>query len=832
MTWEAEDALAIAEQAPTLSTLIQWEGYGVWALRWLTPAHLLKFANAVDEGEASKLKTLASMWGEEPHTRDFPLLHWIWVAGQVSENEKFKWSTAGQPGTGRMLIARLALYEPDWVGRWWIWRHTFSRGCSNWDFTHDKCLVLAPFDKEKCSLACESYSAMIPKSPLAEALNHVLTQADLKLLLPELPDEIAAIFIRVEPLMLGALAGEHKGRVLSQALGWIHEEPRLSSQDPLVTAICSVLSQDDVEQHSAVLSDEILASIVRTKPSLINAVPGDRRCGVLSVTFKTRQPESNLIAVLSHFELPSDATGLIDTILGSKKEGSALQLLDQLVKKWEGPAGSDPVSRAISTRHERAAALLRSCWNAPRPTSERTHQADVWAVGPPWQRVGPAFGVAALAAPSLFALELGFTIGTQISETGREATADEVQERLKAFHPEPTEALVKATLPMATLWTALRLLAKYQADSWKRHTEVVGLRAKIAALATEAPELWAQALRWIFLRSQELGDAVQTTTLELAATAPVVYNALDSARGDEIESVRLLAQGLWTLLCGIEDPAIRFARILADAAARHMDGVPVFPHPLAPMSATWLGSAGIESAIVDGIRRAASRFAVEVHDQGGDVEEALAKALVKEIESEFRQIQPRLPLFSPGRYRPHAPLLSVRQRPASKQVEESLYGCDIAWLLNAEVQGRYSATWVDLVQIKKSTAIRYQPGGRRSADSWRIDRQQLSTILKWSMTATYWLIASAGEILVVPARHLVAIQQGTRKQARGKAFMVGYHEVRSAAIPLEQYLVDLLIGQWIGTTEERVLRFAQGEDTSIRPRLVVEVTIAVGEQAG
>jgi hypothetical protein len=173
-----------------------------------------------------------------------------------------------------------------------------------------------------------------------------------------------------------------------------------------------------------------------------------------------------------------------------------------------------------------------------------------------------------------------------------------------------------------------------------------------------------------------------------------------------------------------------------------MDGTPVFPHPLAPLSATWLGSTGVEQAIVNGVRRASERFAAEVRDQGGDIEEALTKALVKEIEMEFRELQPRLKLFGSSSRLP-APVLSIRQRPLSKSLEEPVYGCDLALLLNATVHNRYKATWVDLIQVKKSSALQHHRRRRLRIDSWKIESKQLGDILKWSATAAYWLIASA-----------------------------------------------------------------------------------------
>jgi hypothetical protein len=157
-----------------------------------------------------------------------------------------------------------------------------------------------------------------------------------------------------------------------------------------------------------------------------------------------------------------------------------------------------------------------------------------------------------------------------------------------------------------------------------------------------------------------------------------------------------------------------------------------------------------------------------------------------------------------------------------------VYGCDLAWLLHATVYGAYLSTWVDLVQVKKSKALQRNSNRKSSAtNSWKIEIKQLNDILKWSATAVYWLIASEGEVLVVPAKHLLGIKRGRSKRATAESFTIGHHDVRSAAIPLEQYLVDLLIGQWLGTTSEDAVRFVEG-DSNIRPMSVVEITISVG----
>lgn len=268
---------------------------------------------------------------------------------------------------------------------------------------------------------------------------------------------------------------------------------------------------------------------------------------------------------------------------------------------------------------------------------------------------------------------------------------------------------------------------------------------------------------------------------------------------------------------------------MADTAAHFMDGTPFFPHPLEPVSGTWLGSLGVERVIIDGVRRAANRFTEEVREQGADIEEALTKALVKEIEVEFLAIQPQIKMFGSTLSGSIPPVVSLRQRTLSKSKEEPVYGCDLAFLVQAMVQGRYLGIWVDLVQVKKSKALQNTGNTKNRADSWKIECKQLGDILKWSATAVYWFIASYGEVLVIPAKHLMSIKRGTNKNNAAESFTVGYHEIRSAAIPLEQYLVNLLIGQWLGTISEDIIKLVQDGNTGIRPRIVVEVTISTNQ---
>lgn len=742
MTWSEEEALAAAEKASSLSELLEQDGFFKQdGLRWLEHKHIDKFLKGINEEESAALLSFAAAWSwrsSEGKTSGFPLLDWLWVIGPRHSYERRAIETSHGPGTGRRLVVGLAYFQPDWVGRWWVWRCASQRG----------------------------------------------------------------------------------------SIGYVK---------PLESAVINALSKREFESHSSVLADEIVATIIGRKPELIEFLPHQRHGPLLKMALDDELRVGNVVKALAEFGIPSDSAAVIDSVLDSD-ESNAISSLDELVNEWHGSSGgSDPVAVAVTRGHERLEALLRSQWHAVPQSSGSQSEKNFWTHPLQYGHAGRAFASAWRACPDRFRLELGFSIGLRIAEQEREPSPALISEHLDKLNIDSTAGIIDVLLPMVCLWASLRTDAKYEANSWQHDTELIGLRAKIASLAAAAPDLWAQSLPWILARSSKLGDVSQAVTLELATTAPEVRHALENACSGEDEDLRLKARGLCTLLHGLEDPGSGLGRTLADAAAHYMDGAPVFPHPLEPLSATWLGSIGIEQAIRNGVRRAASRFANEVMDQGGDIEEALTKALVKEIEVEFRDLQPRLKLLGSSRWRSPAPILSVQQRPVSKRIEEPVYGCDLAWLLNATVRGRYRATWVELVQVKKSTAL--QNMGKTTVrndktisrpDSWRIESKQLDDILKWSATAAYWLIACGG-VLVIPAKHLAAIRRGNKKSASAVTFTVGYHEVRAVAIPLEQYLVDLLIGQWVGTSSEDVVLFAQGENLNIRPRAVIEVIISLGK---
>jgi hypothetical protein len=47
---------------------------------------------------------------------------------------------------------------------------------------------------------------------------------------------------------------------------------------------------------------------------------------------------------------------------------------------------------------------------------------------------------------------------------------------------------------------------------------------------------------------------------------------------------------------------------------------------------------------------------------------------------------------------------------------------------------------------------------------------------------------------------------------------IGYNDVRHTAVPIEQFLPELVLGAWLGSLDEKTLRFASGDDSNVTPR--------------
>jgi hypothetical protein len=191
------------------------------------------------------------------------------------------------------------------------------------------------------------------------------------------------------------------------------------------------------------------------------------------------------------------------------------------------------------------------------------------------------------------------------------------------------------------------------------------------------------------------------------------------------------------------------------------------------------------------------------------------------LEHAFRGTQARIR----GLERSSPLSVSLSQRQVRKR-EEKLYGCDIAFLVAVNSPWAQGVTLVELVQVKKPVR---ESRHRIFLDRWRIDRPQLSDLLAVSPGAVYWLLGIRGEVLVVPGKFLQAVQPVKRDGIEGREFHVDYLRVRSAAIPLSQFLMDLLMGLWLGTTHDKALQFARGDGT-LSPRFIVELTLDLSRE--
>lgn len=158
------------------------------------------------------------------------------------------------------------------------------------------------------------------------------------------------------------------------------------------------------------------------------------------------------------------------------------------------------------------------------------------------------------------------------------------------------------------------------------------------------------------------------------------------------------------------------------------------------------------------------------------------------------------------------PAIDLSITSTNAKTHERLSGADIGVVVSIDLPNR-KGSFGHLIQVKQS---------RRRTDPaqvpvWQIDPRQLDHILGHEPTAVYWLLAqhSSPKVLCVPAT-LVKILTTTRN-------VVHYPDVRSAAVPLSQHLVDLLIGAWLGSSS--AVDIASGKDSNHRPAHLLQIHV-------
>lgn len=416
-------------------------------------------------------------------------------------------------------------------------------------------------------------------------------------------------------------------------------------------------------------------------------------------------------------------------------------------------------------------------------------------------------------------LRVGAAVGLELHANGLPRTAESVAELLGRREEEVEEAPLCG---VALLWADLRQLAEYDAAR-DRSDRLRGVLARLTAHLDRWPGAWTVSVQAVLEHAAFLGlHAVDLITLAASRHA-AVRTVLDGLATDHSNgAIRDHAQGIVARAAGTAPPSDELARWLADLAARSFDGSPAFPEPLTPLARTWLGSGTIEQTLTRCLKRAAEHFASFARQQGASQEELVTGTLLAELEAAFRDLEIRL---HAGTRSDQAGTVSVARRPVAKS-DEKQWGCDIALLLNADVAGEVALRTAALVQVKKSEAFAAMPS--EPHQSWRIKVPQLLTLLERSESAAYWLIASDGEVWCLTARFIQALCAG-RGVLDQESFTIGYSSVRHTAVPLEQFISELLIGTWIGSGDEETLRFARGEDAAIAPRHIFSITVGQAE---
>lgn len=427
-----------------------------------------------------------------------------------------------------------------------------------------------------------------------------------------------------------------------------------------------------------------------------------------------------------------------------------------------------------------------------------------------WTMVGASPELALEVLP----VEIGFESirveGELLTIDGREA----LDRLLNAAHLIAPSSPPEPVVRQAALWCTLHRLSKY--SSWNESAERRGMQAVLRQLADRHPEEIVRALPWLVQRF-ELVREIEPLVVKIAIGNASMRNALATMIvSAHSATLRDRARGVLAIVEGFSDPGAEVAQDWLSFAARQLDGTPVFPHPLRTTSSTWISNPELEHILRTGIDRAAAEFAPAFRAQPVVHEDAHTATLLNEMAFAFRSTDMRLAALHKGSQ--PRPALRVARRQMGQQ-EENVIGCDVAFVVDVHVASVLELAWAEFVQVKKPEHI----DDGKFVDRWRIDLPQLDKLLAMSATACYWLIGAAGEVFVIPARFIDGTRRG--KKAKGESMTLSYASIRSMAIPLAQFVVDLLAGGWIGAFGRDIVRRARGEDRGWVPHEIFEITI-------
>ena len=368
----------------------------------------------------------------------------------------------------------------------------------------------------------------------------------------------------------------------------------------------------------------------------------------------------------------------------------------------------------------------------------------------------------------------------------------------------------------ARMWLGLRRLSEMKAYSERNTIRRLAIEDFVMRLVEDSPNLWAESLHIILTHVDEIGDLVEAITFSLAQKSEDVIAALKFI-GDKSDSIPLReqARGMLLLVEGVDRPQTETIDRLVDQLSRWANSGILFPHPLSPLSATWLSSNDAEKSLRSGMSLGLTEFKSDFNSQGAKNERALVQSLLTELSFPFRKDRPVVRVIG-RRLARLEPMITVKHRTLVES-EETVYGPDIAFIMRTKLHASMKLEIAEFVQVKKPNRR-----GEGWTDSWKIDVKQLNDLLNTSSSAVYWLINRDGTILTVPAKLIKAWTPLTA----GKSFTIGFNKVRSAAIPVDQFLAELLVGAWVGNGQPIAMKIARGEEPRLVPRELVEVSVS------
>lgn len=524
--------------------------------------------------------------------------------------------------------------------------------------------------------------------------------------------------------------------------------------------------------------------------------------------------QSAFAQIIQHAEV-AEMERLVNSLLASKSAENFLDELNILAQANWNDGRINPLLKLKQEQPQRLYQVIAKWWDdqIDRCVNNERHEAWTAALRRAYVPSCPeVIRYLARHGGDFLLLPIGYLAGVHAEST------QEIPGKIAGYTGGDN---VATFVPMAELWHILKSIDEFGAPYQNHHVELLGYRQMLMQSVNAYEEMWLQALPLVMrhARRNHIKSDIVAATCQLGALADSQLRSL--VAGDDPE-VAALSRGILAMMAGLEDPSAAHLALLADTLAQYQDGTPKFPSPLSLRSSTWMSSLRFEERLRSAVKNCCGQFTDHVRDHNGSVEEALTatlqKMLVERLSVAGRPIAGTLSEFA------GAPALRLLQREISKNEEETEYGCDLAFLVKASAPDVYRMEWADLVQVKKSRAMSTANATALTSDSWTIKIKQLNTLIGKSATAVYFLICAEGEILVVPARYLLGFVHGKEGAENNDTRTLGYNDIRSAAIPLEQYLIDLLVGQWLGSSSQETLGFVGGNQ-KLKPRLVIEAII-------